>query len=139
MNAEPRPTHLLSYCAATDPRHGVSCWSTQDICRDPGFEPTPPPTPPPPTPPPAQVERELQPITCGQTVTVTVAGDNDFFPFMLDLTLATGNKRLDFHTCSSPVRDPDVRTHRCARSLPRLACVRACSSMHPKSRTRKGW
>ena len=86
-----------------------------------------------------QVERELQPITCGQTVTVTVASDNDFFPFMLDLTLAAGNKRLDFHTCSSLVRDPDVRTHRCARSPPRLACVRACSGMHPKSRTPKGW
>jgi len=33
MATEPRPTSQAVYCAASDPGHGSSCWSTVDVCR----------------------------------------------------------------------------------------------------------
>ena len=48
--------------------------------------------------------REIQPIFCGDTVTVNVAGNNDFWPFMLDLSLVPGATQVDLYTCASAVR-----------------------------------
>ena len=41
--------------------------------------------------------RELRPITCNTSVTVTVSGNHDFHPFELDLTAATGPVRITMY------------------------------------------
>ena len=41
-------------------------------------------------------------------MTVTVAGDNDFHPFLLDLSGRPGNTVVNLQTCNSPVSDPDL-------------------------------
>ena len=80
------------------------------ICLTSNSNPPPPPTRRPP-PPPSGCDSgtsNVPQIQCGDTVSVNIAGNNDFHPYMLDLRNQRGNTQVLLSTCGSEVEDPDL-------------------------------
>ena len=84
------------------------CFGSRSVICEPS--PTPPPQPRP-TPPPSGCDSgtsNVPQIQCGDTVSVNIAGNNDFHPYMLDLRNQRGNTQVLLSTCGSEVEDPDL-------------------------------
>ena len=62
-------------------------------------------------------------VSCGDTVTVNVAGNNDFWPFMLDLSRVSGFTQVGLSTCGSVVDGESVR----------VATARVCPASSPRN------